>query len=617
MAQRELVFFDMEEAAAKKKKASSKKGASSAAKKTSASGKTSAAKSKTTASKPKAGTAKSKTDAAKPKTGTTKSKSTASETKPKASKAASAGTKKGASASKKDMKNTNNATAKKKSTSKKKLQVEENPLSRSQSAVLYAANQENPKRTSAQSAPKSNKPKRSKKRPMDGLTALLALCLAGIAALGIWRFSEYQNFLVMKQAVSSQTFYSGTTVEGIDVSGMTLPQALSHWESQIEPNYQNRAVVFDDGTRVTAAQLGYSSDYADVLSSAWSAGRSGSLEERYAHMTGRMDANTAYSVSRSFYTEELVKRCAEAFAQQIDSQPSAASIASFDTNSYRFSFTEGKPGRTLDRQKLVEDIKRVISAGGGEVSLSIASIAPSQTKAEMEAQYGLICYAVTNASSSSSNRLTNIKRALELINGTCLKPGESFSFNQTVGQRTGSRGFKVATAYSAGEVTEQVGGGICQVSTTLWNAAVKADLKIDERHPHSLTVGYVDLGKDAAVDWSSKDLRFTNNGDDAIYICCYLTDDKRIRFGIFGKLLPNGESITIEGVQTGVVEYQTERQVNFTMASGESKVVQKGKNGYTATTYKIRWDANGKQISREELCKSRYSATREIVEYGP
>ena len=158
--------------------------------------------------------------------------------------------------------------------------------------------------------------------------------------------------------------------------------------------------------------------------------------------------------------------------------------------------------------------------------------------------------------------------ALQLINGTHLAPGESFSFNDTVGKRTTERGFKVATAYSSGEVTEDVGGGICQVSTTLFNAFVKADMQIDERHNHSLTVAYVDKGKDAAVNWGNQDLRFTNNSSDSVYICCYLTSDKRVRFGIFGKLLPNGESITVEGVTTGKIDFETVYQANPSMASG-------------------------------------------------
>jgi len=452
---------------------------------------------------------------------------------------------------------------------------------------------------------------------MDGLSALLLLCLAGIAALGVWRFTEYQNFRVMKAAVSAQTFYAGTTVDGVDVSGRTLAEAMNYWETNIEPKYRDAAVVLEDGRGVTAAQLGYTSDYADVLSNAWNAGRSGSLEERYAHLTSRMDAGVSYTVSRSMYTEDLVRRCAEALAGQVDTQPTAAAIESFDTKNYTFRFTDGTPGRKLNQQQFMQDVKAVLNNGGGNVGLHFETIAPSQTREDIESQYGLICYAITNASSSSSNRLANIKLSLQIINGTCLKPGETFSFNQVVGQRTKARGFKEAPAYFQGEVTEQVGGGICQVSTTLFNAAVKADLKIKERHAHSMTVAYVDLGKDAAVDWGNKDLKFTNTGSDNIYICCYLTDDKRVRFGIFGKLLPNGESITIEGQQTGTVDYNTEMQVSFTMNSGEKKVVRAGKKGFTATSYKIRWDKNGRQISREELCKSRYNPTTEIIEYGP
>ena len=239
------------------------------------------------------------------------------------------------------------------------------------------------------------------------------------------------------------------------------------------------------------------------------------------------------------------------------------------------------------------------------------------TVASLSSQYGMIAYAVTNASSSSSNRLTNIALSLELIHGTRLDPGETFSFNETVGERTTDRGFKVATAYSSGEVTEEVGGGICQVSTTLFNAAVKSDMEIVERHNHSLTVSYVDLGKDAAVDWGNKDLRFTNTGDEPVYIVCLLTDDKHVRIGFFGKLLPNGESITVEGETTGTIGYETVYQPNLSFPSGYSEVTQRGRNGYTAVAYKIRWDAEGNQISSELLCSSTYRTTNEIIEYGP
>ena len=454
-------------------------------------------------------------------------------------------------------------------------------------------------------------------RRTSGLTAFLAVCIAAILGLAGWQAVRYQDFLTMKSAVAEQGFYDGTTVEGIDVSDMTLESALAYWEAEVEPAYAQRTVSLNNGTTLTAAQLGYSSDYAAVLARAWNAGQTGSLEERYARIAERQAQPASYSVTRTLYTDSAIESFAESMAAQIDRPAQDAALESFDVDSFQFTYVEEVAGSRLDTQALARDIAQALDAGGGSVALSVESIQPEVTVASLSSQYGMIAYAVTNASSSSSNRLTNIALSLELINGTRLDPGETFSFNETVGERTTDRGFKVATAYSSGEVTEEVGGGICQVSTTLFNAAVKSDMEIVERHNHSLTVSYVDLGKDAAVDWGNKDLRFTNTGDEPVYIVCLLTDDKHVRIGFFGKLLPNGESITVEGETTGTIGYETVYQPNLSFPSGYSEVTQRGRNGYTAVAYKIRWDAEGNQISSELLCSSTYRTTNEIIEYGP
>lgn len=454
-------------------------------------------------------------------------------------------------------------------------------------------------------------------RRTSGLTAFLAVCIAALLGLAGWQAVRYQDFLTMKSAVAEQGFYDGTTVEGIDVSDMTLESALAYWEAEVEPAYAQRTVSLDNGTTLTAAQLGYSSDYAAVLARAWNAGQTGSLEERYARIAERQAQPASYSVTRTLYTDSAIESFAESMAAQIDRPAQDAALESFDVDSFQFTYVEEVAGSRLDTQALARDIAQALDAGGGSVALSVESIQPEVTVASLSSQYGMIAYAVTNASSSSSNRLTNIALSLELINGTRLDPGETFSFNETVGERTTDRGFKVATAYSSGEVTEEVGGGICQVSTTLFNAAVKSDMEIVERHNHSLTVSYVDLGKDAAVDWGNKDLRFTNTGDEPVYIVCLLTDDKHVRIGFFGKLLPNGESITVEGETTGTIGYETVYQPNLSFPSGYSEVTQRGRNGYTAVAYKIRWDAEGNQISSELLCSSTYRTTNEIIEYGP
>ena len=473
---------------------------------------------------------------------------------------------------------------------------------------------------------KKPSPKRKKgggKRPPKGnpaafgaVNVALMLGIALLIILGVRQQAAYAEFMKMRAAVDQQTFYEGTTVEGVDVSNMTLSDAVAYWRDRVEARNENRAVVFDDGTTVTAKELGYSSDYESVLSAAWSAGRSGSLEERYRHVSDRVSNPVAYRITRSDYSAAAMDACLDQLAGQINRPVREASIRSFNTETYEFEFDEAEAGRELDRDALKASIAESLAQGGGNVSLPVKVIEPETTTEEVSARYGLIDYAITNASSSSKSRLNNIKVALSYINGTRLAPGEEFSFNKVVGERTASRGFKMATAYSGGEVTEQLGGGICQVSTTLFNAAVKADMEIVERHNHSLTVHYVDKGKDATVDWGHQDFRFKNNSDDDVYICCYLTEDKRVRFGIFGKLLPNGEKITLEATTTEVVKAETEYQPSAFLAKGQTYLLQEGRNGYKAEAYKVRWDAAGNELSRELLCKSVYKVKNEIIQYG-
>ena len=293
-----------------------------------------------------------------------------------------------------------------------------------------------------------------------------------------------------------------------------------------------------------------------------------------------------------------------------------AGVSGFDTDSLAFTFTQGTPGRTLDQEKLASDIKSALEAGGGEVALSIAETAPQVATEDIQAQYGLRAYAVTDASSSKKNRLSNIQLALSSINGLCLQPGEEFSFNEVVGKRTAERGYKVATAYSAGEVTEELGGGICQVSTTLFNAVVKSDLEITERHNHSIPVSYVDKGKDATVSWGAQDFKFKNNTDAPVYIVALLSEDKKVRIGVFGKVLEDGMYITVESEVTHRDKHQTTYQYNAFLSPGTQSELQSGRDGYSAVAYKLYWTKDGDLIKKETLCKSEYRRRDAIIEYN-
>ena len=467
--------------------------------------------------------------------------------------------------------------------------------------------------------PKSNGPKSKGGRTKGGgpspTTAWLLTGLILIAFLIIGaRLYGYANFIKMRNAVARATYFDGTRVEGVDVSAMTLADAISYWDASVEPQYANRTATLDDGTSVTAAQMGYASDYRAVLESVWNEQRAGTLRERYQGLRAQAGASRDYPVTRAMYDDAVVREFAAYVASGIDAAGAEASVTGFDEATYTFTFSEGRSGATLDRDKLALDVEAALDAGGGSVTRAISFTTPKVTAAELAQRYGLVASAVTNASSSSDARLTNVKLATQAINGTVLEPGEEFSFNEVVGQRTAARGYQMAPAFSGGEVTEELGGGICQVSTTLFNAAVKSNLEITERHPHSMPVSYVDKGKDATVNWGSQDLKFVNNTDTTIYVMAVVSSDKRVKIGLFGKTLEGGVTITVEAEITDTYEFETTYQVNAFLQPGQTSVLQAGRTGYRAVAYKMTWSKDGALLNKEVLYTSTYAKRDAIIE---
>ncbi|QGU94691.1 hypothetical protein GOM49_05830 [Clostridium bovifaecis] len=178
-------------------------------------------------------------------------------------------------------------------------------------------------------------------------------------------------------------------------------------------------------------------------------------------------------------------------------------------------------GYELDKEKLYNQISCNVTEEQKEFTLYYKIWRPKTTKEILEKQgiKGKIASFTTAFNSNNKPRSKNIRLAASIINGTIVAPGEVFSFNKVVGQRTRARGFEEAGVYINGNLDEGLGGGICQVSTTLYNAVLLADLEVVERDNHSLTVHYVPLSRDAAVSWGSKDFKFRNNKNYYIYSC--------------------------------------------------------------------------------------------------
>ena len=221
----------------------------------------------------------------------------------------------------------------------------------------------------------------------------------------------------------------------------------------------------------------------------------------------------------------------------------------------------------------------------------------------------------TSFTSSNSNRSTNIRLCSEKINGTVLMPGETFSFNQVVGKRTPEAGFKPATAYSGGKVVQEYGGGICQVSSTLYNAVLYANLEITERTNHGYKPSYVDPGLDATVSWGGPDFKFTNNRDYPIRIVCD-TSNKILNIYIYGLKRDTDYKVVLDAQYVSTVNFKTVYQKDSSLASGQSRVIQSGSNGCRTATYKYLYDANGTLVSSECISRDTYNPHNKIVAVG-
>ena len=220
----------------------------------------------------------------------------------------------------------------------------------------------------------------------------------------------------------------------------------------------------------------------------------------------------------------------------------------------------------------------------------------------------------TRYDASNKNRSNNIYLASEKINGTIIMPGETFSYNQVVGKRTIDAGYKEAGAYAGGKVIQEIGGGICQVSSTLYNAVLYADLEIVERSNHYFETSYVTAGRDATVSWGTVDLKFKNNRTYPIKIEAVAKNGIN-KISILGIKEEKEYEIVIQSKVTSIIEQEIKYENDYSIPYGEEEVEQQGHNGCTSKTYIIK-KLNGATVSTEEITSDYYHALDKIIKKG-
>ena len=473
-----------------------------------------------------------------------------------------------------------------------------------------------------------NQQQQKKRKHTALITVIVILLVAALGTGGYFAVTDYTHQKTVREKVEpyDACFCPGVYVDGIHLGGMTPEQAYNSIQSQIQQRHDAWKVQLTyNGTRVVeinADMLEFNVDPTAVLNLAWQQGHSGDQEQRYEAML-QLEQNPyiAYTAQPSGNTQIIDQKLAEIKAA-IDLPATDATIDTPDFSQiYPFKFSDEAYGRVLDTEPIKEKLYQMVSTmESGTVELVPERIEPSVTKAQLMKHYTLRSDVYTTIDKhSSENRNKNIERAFELINGYKLEPGKSFSFNKVVGERTEARGFYEATEYVNDEHVMGIGGGVCQASTTIYQAAVCAGLQIQNREPHSDSVSYAEYGKDATVYWfkggKKIDFTFKNNTDGDIYIIAFVQKDPQNKKRLIARVVMYGDDM-------GDIRYEIETEEVETIPCmlppkyvGSKEETAKAKDGHVVDSYRVEY-TNGVETGRTKLFRDTYSPKPERI-YDP
>jgi vancomycin resistance protein YoaR len=297
-----------------------------------------------------------------------------------------------------------------------------------------------------------------------------------------------------------------------------------------------------------------------------------------------------------------------------------AKNASCDIIGKELSVNPHKVGQEVNKDTLREAINYINSNEDSTRVLDIEKIYPEITTEIYESNLftSVLGSAATQFSTNTENtkaRAINITKATGIINGTLIAPGQTFSFNGVVGPRSVELGYAIAHVYESGKVVNGVGGGICQVSSTLYNAVLYADLEVTDRRNHMFIVPYVPLGADATVDYGSQDFKFVNNTDYPIRVEGIVSADNKVKFSIVGTDPDPSISIEIRSVTLDTIPFEVKYVDDPTLATGTQELKQEGMNGYVAEAFK-EYYRDGEYIKEVSIGKSTYKKLDEIINVG-
>lgn len=437
----------------------------------------------------------------------------------------------------------------------------------------------------------------------------------GVAALGFSLVSGLS--MVHVKADSKETIAKGVYIGSVDVGGMTKQEAHDAVDAYVDRLMQtNFSLMGPIGyMNITAEEMGITTDVDTVVEEANAIAKYGDLISRFKETK---DLEKEHKVVDLPLTLDK-----QATANKIYEHRDELNIAAVD-NSFRiengnFVFIPGKTGNEVNIVESVYSIRDFInddwSPEKTEIALVIDEVQPRGSEEELSKLTSVLGTFQTNFGSSAAGRAQNVRNACSKINGTILYPGEEFSTYEKISPFTQENGYGIAGAYENGQVVESVGGGVCQVATTLYNAVIRAELDVTMRYNHSMMVSYVPPSDDAAIAGTYKDFRFKNNMDTPVYIEG-TSDGGILTFKVYG--VENRPSNRVVSFESETVE-KKDIEVQFNVSSdydlGYIATTQSAHQGVVARLWKI-VTVDGVQQSREIFNKSTYNSSPKIITVG-
>ena len=462
--------------------------------------------------------------------------------------------------------------------------------------------------------------------------AVIIVCLTLLAAMGLFALSATQAQSRFKQRLTflqRDTFFDGVSVDGLPLGGLSPAQAalvLQQSATRLDAALDLKVRVDGKTYQIPDEQIPFDRNSIAQLSAAWALGRQGfawgigsdktPFDIRWEH-TRHIAATKPDFQTVSTYSKADVRRVADYIASQVDREPIIAVIASFDFNTKAFTVTQDVPGAKLDSQALYQALCEALDAGRRDetIQVNVEPVVPRVTSVELQNGFKRLSQFVTQTT-SDERRNNNILLAARKISGSTVMPGETFSFNQATGERTIGKGYQMAPAIAGGTTSDEIGGGVCQVSSTLFNAAALADMTIVSRSPHAWPSNYVEKGLDATVNWPGLDFTFRNDKATPVFIEAGYAK-RKVTVEIYGMHTGPGESIRLETelISQTPPPHEPSYVNNPLLAPGTSRELKKARTGYIVETYRA-YLLNGLAYRRDKLFTSTYPVIQAVIEYN-